>query len=185
VTGGAARERDELVVLLDEEGRRCGTRAKNEVHGASTPLHLAFSCYAFDATGRLLVTRRAENKATFPGLWTNSCCGHPAPGEDIADAIRRRFAFELGLRPEALTLVLPDFRYTARMNGLVENEICPVYLCRVSGEPVPAPAEVAEYRWTSWSAYVAQARSGDVSPWSRLQVAELQRAGHVDAFREP
>jgi isopentenyl-diphosphate Delta-isomerase len=179
---GAGIVQDELVVLLDHDGRPCGVKPKSDVHGAQTPLHLAFSCYGFDTDDRLLVTRRADSKKTFPGLWTNTCCGHPAPGESVEDAIARRLAFELGLRPESLTLALPDFRYSARMNGVVENEVCPVYLCRVVAQPSPVPDEVSAFRWTAWSDYVAEAVRGAVSPWSRLQVAELERGHHVQSF---
>ena len=71
----------ELVVLLHDEDRSIGAAPKSEVHHGSTPLHLAFSCYLFDDAGRVLLTRRALDKRAFPGIWTNSFGGHPAPDE--------------------------------------------------------------------------------------------------------
>src|SRR5205085_6984553 len=92
--GGVA---EELIVLVDDDGTAIGTLPKAQVHHGETPLHRAFSAYLFDDSGRLLITRRAVDKATFPGMWTNTVCGHPGPGEDDAAAIARRARFELGI----------------------------------------------------------------------------------------
>src|SRR5436190_23150662 len=101
---------DELVVLVDDHGRELGTPTKASVHHRTTPLHLGFSCYVFDADGRVLMTRRALSKRTFPGVWTNSFCGHPAPGERTEDAVHRRARGELGLALHNVVCVLPDYR---------------------------------------------------------------------------
>src|SRR3954447_19898602 len=85
----------ELVVLLDDDGRPSGSAPKSEVHTAHTPLHLAFSCWVLDDAGRTLLTRRAPVKRTWPGAWTNSFCGHPAPGETVEDTVHRRAQDEL------------------------------------------------------------------------------------------
>ena len=95
--GVAAPGTEELIVLVDEAGAPVGTMPKRLVHTGETPLHRAFSAYLFDDAGRLLVTRRAVDKATFPGMWTNTVCGHPGPGEDDEAAIARRADFELAL----------------------------------------------------------------------------------------
>lgn len=168
----------ELVVLLDADGRPCGVADKHTVHHRETPLHLAFSCYVFDAEGRLLVTRRALGKRTWPGVWTNSCCGHPAPGEEMRDAVHRRVRQELGIDLEAVECVLPDFRYRATAaDGTVENEICPVFTARTADVPLPDAGEVAEWRWVDWSDYrtLASATPWAVSPWSAEQVARWPR----------
>jgi isopentenyl-diphosphate Delta-isomerase len=171
-------EPTEEVVLLDEAGRAIGATPKASVHHAQTPLHLAFSCYVFDASGRLLLTRRALDKRTFPGVWTNSFCGHPGPGEDLVQAVTRRGAQELGLALVDLRLVLPAFRYTAAMpDGTRENELCPVLTAVTTAEPTPDPAEVAEVRWTPWPRFRDRVVTGEaeVSVWCALQVPELAR----------
>ncbi|WP_414172876.1 isopentenyl-diphosphate Delta-isomerase [Clavibacter tessellarius] len=75
---------------MDDDGETIGTAPKATVHTRDTALHLAFSCHVFDAEGRILVTRRAIGKLTWPGVWTNSFCGHPAPDEDMVEAVHRR-----------------------------------------------------------------------------------------------
>jgi len=170
----------ELVVLLDDDGRSTGTAAKASVHGADTALHLAFSAYLFDVGGRLLLTRRAWDKRTFPGVWSNSVCGHPAPGESLPEAVRRRAERELSVEVGALRLVLPGFAYRAEMFGVVENERCPVYAGWLApGDEVAlAPDEVADVEWVPWGDVVAQVGSGrTVSPWCAEQVPQLAALG--------
>ena len=174
-----SRGTEELVVLLDERGRRTGTARKADVHSDRTPLHLAFSCYLFDAAGRLLLTRRAAHKRTWPGVLTNSFCGHPAPDEDLIDAVRRRGRQELGVEVAEVQLVLPAFRYEAVMaDGTRENEMCPVYVARTDDEPSPDPDEVDAAAWEDWGRFSRAVLAGDraVSPWCRQQVADLVAA---------
>ena len=165
----------ELVVLLDEDGQAVGTADKAGVHHADTPLHLAFSCYLFDDAGNVLVTQRALHKRTFPGVWTNSCCGHPAPGEPLDDAVRRRVEQELGTTVTDLRLVLPRFRYRAEQDGVVENEMCPVLIGFVRGPVDPDPAEVEATAWETWADFRAGVLDGTrpVSVWCREQLAQL------------
>jgi len=170
----------ENVVLLDETGSACGTAAKTAVHHAQTPLHLAFSAYLFNESGQFLLTRRAESKRTWPGVWTNTCCGHPLPGEPVADSVRRRLRQELGIDTAELVLVLPGFRYRARMaNGVLENEVCPVYAAYSDAAPAPDPEEVAETRWVDWDEFCAAVAAGQqsISPWCAMQLTQLMTLG--------
>lgn len=162
------------VVLVDETGEAVGCADRTTVHTEATPLHQAFSAYLFDPTGAVLVTRRALAKATWPGVWTNSCCGHPRPGEPVEEAARRRIREELGLQLGPLVPLLPDFRYRAvDASGIVEHEICPVYAGFVADRALaPDPAEVAEWAWVPWTDLVAavSATPQVYSPWAALQV---------------
>lgn len=170
----------ELVVLVDDHGHPIGTADKTTVHTATTPLHLAFSCHVRNGRGQVLVTRRALRKATWPGVWTNAFCGHPAPGEPPEDAIVRRARTELGIEVTGIAVLLPDFRYEAvDASGIRENEVCPVYTAHTDDEPLPRPDEVAEYRWADpgdLSAALAHAPWA-FSPWLVWQHEQLRAHG--------
>jgi isopentenyl-diphosphate delta-isomerase len=142
-------------------------------------MHLAFSLHIFDAADRVLLTRRALTKITWPGVWTNSCCGHPGVGEEMEDAIRRRLGHELGLEVGPLTCVLPDFAYRARdASGIEENEVCPVFAAHTPHPgPVlrPNPLEVMDYTWAAWGDVRAAmaATPFAFSPWAVGQVQQM------------
>ena len=180
--------RVESVVLLDHDGVASGSADKTTVHHGDTPLHLAFSCYIFDADRRLLLTQRALSKLTFPGLWTNSVCGHPLPGESIDGAVVRRAADELGITLTAPRLIMPSFQYRAEMNGVVENEMCPVLMAVVDADDAftPDPSEVEATRWLPWQEAARTILTGElaVSPWCRSQVSALHELGD-DPFGWP
>lgn len=174
------QETVERVVLLDVDGAAIGTDLKSTVHTTDTPLHLAFSCHVVNGAGEVLVTRRALGKSTWPGVWTNSFCGHPQPDEPIEDSVHRRAGYELGLGISDLDLVLPDFRYRAvDASGIVEHELCPVYLARTDREPVPNPREVMETVWVDplRLGRAVSATPWAFSPWLVSQAAQLDLLG--------
>jgi len=165
---------------VDDSGTQIGTAEKLSTHHANTPLHRAFSCYVFNDDGQLLVTRRADSKKVWPGVWTNSVCGHPAPGESTEAAIARRLQYELGMAADKVQVVAPHYRYkTPAYNGIIENEICPVYIAHATSAPQPNPNEVGEYKWMAWKDYVAAltADAADVfSWWSKDQLQYIRGA---------
>lgn len=171
----------EEVILLSDDGAPIGAADKAEVHTGDTPLHLAFSCWLFNEDGQLLLTRRALGKKTWPGVWTNSFCGHPGPGEDVPTAILRRSVEELRL-PEGAVLdvtpVLPEFRYRAvDSSGIVEYEVCPVYsACLAPGHEAldPNPDEVDSWHWADPADVVraADATPFAFSPWLVEELAD-------------
>ena len=170
---------EERVVLLAEDGSAVGAATKRDVHHFDTPLHLAFSCYVVDDRGHLLITRRALGKKAWPGTWTNAFCGHPAPFEPVPEAVVRRGRDELGLEVEGLDLVLPDFRYRAvDASGIVENEICPVYVARAAGPIAANPDEVMDVAWAAPADLrrAVEAAPWAFSPWMVTQIAEMSAA---------
>ena len=169
----------ELVVLASPDGEVIGTAPKATVHTTTTPLHFAFSAWVV-REGQVLLTRRALSKRTWPGVWTNSFCGHPGPGEETAAAVLRRARFELGLEGQP-RLILPDFSYRAvDSSGIVEHELCPVYLFEGAGDPQPNPEEVDSVAWVDADKLIAAAAATPFafSPWMVEELAEepLRRA---------
>ena len=173
---------EEYVVLVDSAGTPIGRQLKSTVHHRATPRHLAFSLYLFDDDGRLLMTRRALTKHTWPGVWTNTCCGHPAPEEAPTAAIDRRLQFELGLGAVDLRVVLPDFAYrTMDVSGIWENELCPVFVGSVpeSNALRRNEDEVMDHRWVEWDSVVTAMSAAPFafSPWAIEQVQQLAALG--------
>jgi isopentenyl-diphosphate delta-isomerase len=146
----------EHVVLVDEENHVLGTAPKDTVHGATTPLHRAFSVFLFRVSdGKLLLQQRSATKKTWPLVWSNSCCGHPRLDESNIAAARRRLVTELGLMPLFLEEVAP-YRYCFTREGVMENEICPILVGLVETEPAPNPAEVNQVRWIDWPDFLGE-----------------------------
>lgn len=187
--GNSGVGNEELIVLTDPTGLPVGTAEKWSSHHADTPLHLGFSCYVFDNQGRFLVTQRARGKKVWPGVWTNSVCGHPAPGEALADAVRRRLGYELGMQASAIEVALPRHLYRApAFGGIVEHEFCPVLVARAEGAPRPNPAEVEAFAWVGWEEFVSRARSDTsdtYSWWCKNQLRELDGNRLIARYARP
>jgi len=139
------------VILVDEMDQETGTAEKLFAH-ENNLLHRAFSVFIFSQTNshKLLLQQRALGKYHSGGLWTNTCCSHPRPGEDIISAGQRRLKEELGL--EATLKDLGWFHYNAHFaNGLAENEIDHVLIGTIAEDQAIAcdPEEIHAYRWVS------------------------------------
>jgi isopentenyl-diphosphate delta-isomerase len=138
---------DEPLILIDEGNRAIGSGGKQAVHREGR-LHRAFSIFMVDARGRMLLQQRSPRKYHSGGLWANSCCGHPRPGERTLTAARRRLHEELGIRdPLAFGFLA---RYRAELGrGMRENELVYVYFGHLRSPPKPNPAEVAKVELVS------------------------------------
>jgi isopentenyl-diphosphate delta-isomerase len=137
----------EQLILVDAQDRELGVKDKLQAHVEGV-LHRAFSVFVFDAGKRLLLQRRALTKYHSGGLWSNTACGHPRPGEATVAAARRRLREEMGFDCELHRAF--GFLYRTELdNQLVEHEYDHVFIGRFDGAPAPDAAEVAAWRWTT------------------------------------
>jgi isopentenyl-diphosphate Delta-isomerase len=135
------------VILVDEHDVQTGTMEKMEVHQKAL-LHRAFSIFVFNSKGEILLHRRASKKYHSGGLWTNACCSHPKPGEEILSAASRRLKEEMGIITSLQKAF--DFTYKAILeNGLTEHEYDHVFVGIYDGDILPDKEEVSDYCFKS------------------------------------
>ena len=175
---------DDRIVFVDGSNQPQGTGDKLQSHHSDTQLHRAFSVFLFNANGEFLMQQRALSKKTWPGVWSNSCCGHVKLHESTAAAAKRRLRYELGIKRADLVLALPNFRYRAEKDGVVESEICPVFVGFSDERPHPNPLEVEAVKWLDWNEFVASLDHPDsgISPWAIEEVGELLTSDVFNGF---
>ena len=165
----------EEIILVDELDEEIGAAEKLEAHTGSGLLHRAFSIVLFGPDGRMLLQQRAATKYHFGGLWTNACCGHPRPGEELVEAARRRLHEELGFDTELRPVF--SFRYSATDvdSGLTEEELDHVLVGETSGDFKPNPDEIDDVRWVDCRDLTRDvgAHPERYTPWFALLLARL------------
>lgn len=141
------RDNEEVVILVDSEDKEIGIEKKLRAHEEGI-LHRAFSIYIFDSGGKLLLQKRAQCKYHSGGLWSNACCGHPRPGEDVLLATHRRLREELGFDCELREI--PNMIYRAELpSGMIEHEFLHIFTGNYfKKEMAPDPQEVEMTKWT-------------------------------------
>jgi len=161
---------EEHVVLVDEQGDEVGVAEKMRAHREGL-LHRAFSIFVFNAENEVLLQRRAKHKYHSGGLWANTCCSHPSPGEAIESAAHRRLGEEMGF--DCPLEEKFSFLYKKAFdNGLTEHEFDHVFVGFYDGEVVPNPREVDSYKWCSWDEVQRDVRANprDYVYWLRLLI---------------
>ena len=140
---------EDHVILVDESDNQIGTMEKLEAH-LNGALHRAFSVFIFNHRQELLLQQRALEKYHSAGLWTNTCCSHPKPGESLIDAANRRLQEEMGMQTE-LVYGFPFTYEAAFSNDLIEHEYDHVFFGQSDELPQPNSEEVAAYKYVSLS----------------------------------
>ncbi|RII12248.1 Isopentenyl-diphosphate Delta-isomerase [Streptomyces sp. YIM 130001] len=155
-----------LLELVDEDGKTIGTAEKLSAHQAPGRLHRAFSVFLFDERGRLLLQQRALAKYHSPGVWSNTCCGHPYPGESPFAAAARRTYEELGVSPSLMAEAgTVRYNHPDPHSGLVEQEFNHLFVGMVQSSLRPDPLEVAETAFVTASELAVRHEQGPFSAW--------------------
>lgn len=135
------------VILVNSNDEEIGSMEKLEAHQKGL-LHRAFSVFIFNDRYELLLQKRALDKYHSGGLWTNTCCSHPSPGDGLLAAAKRRLIEEMGIR--APLEIISSFIYKAAFeNGLIEHEFDHILIGRYNDEVEINPMEVMDYKWIS------------------------------------
>lgn len=136
---------ENYIISVDEDDREIGRIEKMEAH-MDGRLHRAFSVFVFNSKGQLILQKRSDSKYHSGGLWTNTCCSHPAYGENLTDAVTRRLKEEMGLTCK--TEKIFHFIYRAELDrGLVEHELDHVFFGMTDDTPVPNPSEASLWKY--------------------------------------
>lgn len=166
--------KEQKVILVNEQDEPIGVMEKMKTHQQGL-LHRAFSIFIFDSKGRMLLQQRAAGKYHGGNLWTNACCSHPNPGEDLPDAARRRLREELGIGTAIREIF--SFTYQAKVeNNLVEHEYDHVFVGEYDAGIHPDPAEVADYRYVSLDEIRKEitARPEQFTSWFKIAFPKIE-----------
>lgn len=160
-----------MLILVDTADRETGTAEKLDAHRRGL-LHRAFSVIVWDSKGRMLLQQRDAKKYHSGGTWTNTCCGHPRPGEAIGNAASRRLQEEMGFTCPLTPLGTISYRAEFD-NGLIEHELVHVFRGLYEGPVRPDPNEAQAFAWLTLEEIrreIAQAPNR-YSVWFRKYVA--------------
>jgi isopentenyl-diphosphate delta-isomerase len=159
---------EETLILVDEDDNEVGFGEKLEVHRMGL-LHRGFSVFVFNPDGKLFLQKRAMSKYHSGGLWSNTCCGHPRPREEVEAAGRRRLMEEMGFDCD-LNEVHQFIYRTEFDNDLIEHEFIHVLIGGFDGKPEPNPIEVGDWKLidTDWVEKDIETRPHRYSYWFRF-----------------
>jgi isopentenyl-diphosphate delta-isomerase len=171
---------EDQLILVNQNDEMIGVGPKLAIHRQGL-LHRAFSIFIFNSSGELLLQRRALSKYHSPGLWSNTCCGHPRPSEQLMTAAQRRLRAEMGL--DCRLEGVGSFLYRADVGGgLVEHELDHLFVGYSNFEPTPHPDEVDDWKWIDFASLRTELTSNaaEFSCWLRIVVnTQLHRLSVV------
>lgn len=162
------------VILVDEDDSQIGVMDKLEAHQKGL-LHRAYSVFIFNKKNELLIQRRTYDKYHSGGLWTNTCCSHPQPGEYLNESVKKRLQEEMGITCD-LSFAF-RFIYRSQLdNGLSEHELDHVFFGQYSNDPIPNPVEVSDWKYKSFHSLTEeiQLNPEKFTSWFKICLPQMQ-----------
>ncbi|HUY70500.1 MAG TPA: isopentenyl-diphosphate Delta-isomerase [Candidatus Baltobacteraceae bacterium] len=169
------------VILVDKDDNQIGTMEKMAAHQNGATLHRAFSIFVFNSKGETLLQQRAMGKYHARGMWSNTCCSHPFPGEAVEDAAHRRLKEEMGFDCP----LEEEFSFTYRADlekGMTEHEFDHVFFGKYEGNVNPEPKEVMNYKWVAMKELMQDTEKSpnNYTPWLILALKEIEVQGWTE-----
>jgi isopentenyl-diphosphate delta-isomerase len=164
---------EEKVILVDKNDKEIGIGEKLQTHKKGE-LHRAFSVFVFNSKDELLLQKRAKSKYHSGGLWTNTCCSHPKPGELIEKTIHRRLKEEMGFDCNLKQIF--NFYYKEKLDNIFfEHEWDYIFFGKFDGEPMPNPEEVDDWKWISLEELKKDMlkNSGNYTAWLKILIDKV------------
>lgn len=169
----------EQVILVDEQDREFGAEEKMEAHRQGK-LHRAFSIFVFNIKREVMMQKRHRNKYHSGGLWSNTCCSHPRPGETVLQAAHRRLKEEMGFDCELKEAF--SFVYEAKLDkGLIEREFDHVIIGKFEDVPKVNAEEAEDWKWVKLEELHRDIKANPEKYTRWLQIAIDRVVSHISS----
>lgn len=119
---------EELVDVLDENGKKIGVCTRAEVHEKGL-WHKSVHVWIVSNSGKLLLQKRCKTKKFYPNVWDCAFAGHVDYDESSLNACLREGKEELGIELDEKKL---KFLFTNKESlfhdGIVNNEFVDIFV---------------------------------------------------------
>lgn len=171
----------EKIILVDEKDKEIGVGEKLKVH-QDGKLHRAFSIFIFNSKGELLLQKRSKSKYHSPSLWSNTCCSHPHPNQDIKKEAKRRLIEEMGIDCDLKEVF--SFIYKSNLGNMIEHEFDHVFIGRFDRDPKPNKEEVVDWKWVNINKLKEEIdkKPEKYTPWLRIILKKYLQSINIKAL---
>lgn len=130
---------------------------KDEIIGAGTKdeawengnLYRVVRILILNSKGEMLLQKRGDQVAIWPGMWDHAVGGHVDEEEDYLTAAKREAKEELGIENIGLEEVKKYFLDEVDEKGRIKKRFVKLYKAVYDGDVFPYKGELADIKWLS------------------------------------